>query len=600
MSKTNGFPSSHEKKVRLADLTLFKELFPHVRPYAWMLGLTTFLVFLVTGYELLLPLLTQKAIDGFIMPTGESTGISFWGIEITEFTPFCILFGLVILAGFLLDFCQNMFMEYTGQKIILNLRCVLFAHMTCLPVSYYDENASGRLVARVAGDIENMNEMFTSILVFIFKDLLLMAGIFGVLFFINVKLTLYLALIIPIIIFGITWFSKILRHVFRTIRQKIAEINHRFSEGITGIKVIQTTTAKNRFIREFKTLNHEHFKAAMAQIRVFAIFMPVIGFLGILTTAIIIWAGSHSVAGAQMTLGELVAFLTYMKLFFRPLRELSEKFNLLQNALASAERIITILGTPQARQRLSTRSTPLSTIHRLEFEKVNFSYTQGVPILQDLNFSLEKGKSLGIVGQTGSGKSSIINLITGFYRPNNGEIRINGQGHQTMNIQDIRQRTALVMQDPILFSGTVEENISPATGQNREALAQALDKANCQFLSEKFSGLETRLNEGGRPLSSGEKQLVCIARAFAFDPDLIIFDEATSYMDSQSEIQVHDAMNKLMEGRLSIIIAHRLSTVRECDSILVLKKGKIVEQGSHAQLSSQNGEYAMLLKKEKI
>ncbi len=600
MSEAKGFPSSEEKKVRLADLTLFKELLPHVRPYVWMMGLTTFLVSLVTCYELLLPWLTQQAIDGFILPVTGAGGVAFMGIEITGFTSFCTLFGLVILAGFILDFCQTLFMEYTGQKIILNLRCVLFSHMTGLPVAYYDKNASGRLVARVAGDIENMNEMFTSILVFIFKDLLLMAGIFVVLFFINAGLALYLALIIPVIVFSIAWFSRLLRRVFRTIRQKIAEINHRFSEGITGIKVIQTTTAKQRFIKEFQTLNQAHFKAAMDQIKIFSVFMPMIGFLGILTTAVIIWAGSFSVAGQAMTLGELVAFLTYMKLFFRPLRELSEKFNLLQNALASAERVITVLRTPKARQRLSASPTTVTAINRLAFTGVNFSYTEDVPVLKDLNFSLEKGRSLGIVGRTGSGKSSIINLITGFYRPDKGEIRINGQGHQTMDIRDIRQCTALVMQDPILFSGTVRDNISPAAGKTRQDLEAALNKANCQFLFEKFSGLDTRLSEGGRPLSSGEKQLVCIARAFAFDPDLIIFDEATSYMDSQSEIQVHDAMYKLMKGRLSIIIAHRLSTVRECDSILVLKNGKIAEQGSHAELAARNGEYAMLLNKEKI
>ncbi len=603
MSETRVFPSSEEKKVTLATMTLVKALIPYVRPYAWMLGLTTFLVFLVTGFELLLPMLAQKAIDGFILPVGGQTGIRILGLEITRFTHFCLLFGGVIIGGFIIDFCQTIFMEYSGQKIILNLRCVLFSHMTGLPVSYYDENASGRLVARVAGDIENMNEMFTSILVFIFKDLILMTGIFVVLFTINASLALYLALIVPIIALSIACFSKILRQIFRTIRQKIAEINHRFSEGITGIKIIQTTSARERFIREFERLNLDHFKAAMSQIKIFAVFMPFIGFLGVVCTAVIIWTGSFSVADQSLTLGQLVAFLTYMKLFFRPLRELSEKFNLLQNALASAERIITVLQTPKAKQRTSEHRTRLDRIDHLEFKDVDFSYIRDIPVLESLSFSLEKGKSLGIVGQTGSGKSSVINLITGFYRPDSGRIMINGKGHDTMDIIDIRHHTALVMQDPILFSGTIQENISPAGRDiktERNELEAALDKANCGFLSEKFQGLSTRLSEGGRPLSSGEKQLVCIARAFAFDPDLIIFDEATSYMDSQSEIQVHDAMNKLMQGRLSIIIAHRLSTVRECDQILVLKQGKIMEQGSHGQLAAQNGEYAMLLKKEKI
>ncbi|MDD9302182.1 MAG: ABC transporter ATP-binding protein [Desulfobacter sp.] len=589
--------ASKEKKIRLADLALVKGLTPYVRPYAWMLALTTLMVFLVTGFELLLPLLTQKAVDGFILPV-QGTGTQVFGFEITQFSSFGLLFAGVIVSGFILDFCQTLFMEYTGQKIILNLRCRLFAHMTGLPVAYYDQNSSGRLVARVAGDIENMNEMFTSILVFIFKDLILMAGIFGVLFFINEQLTLYLSLIIPVIVLSIGYFSRILRKVFRNIRQKISEINHRFSEAIAGIKIIQTTTASDRFAKAFYALNQAHFTAAMSQIKIFAVFMPFIGFLGILSTALIIWTGSFSVASQAMTLGELVAFLTYMKLFFRPLRELSEKFNLLQNALASAERIITVLNTPRAEQE--NARVRLNQISRLEFKDINFSYENNRPVLQDLNFSLEKGKSLGIVGRTGSGKSSIINLITGFYTPQKGNILINTIDHRTMDIREIRNCTALVMQDPILFSGTVLENIKGSSRSDHTGLESALKKANCGFLHEKFSGLDTLLGEGGRPLSSGEKQLVCIARAFAFDPDLIIFDEATSYMDSQSEIQVHDAMKKLMAGRLSIIIAHRLSTVRDCDHILVLKQGQIVEQGSHADLAAQKGEYAMLLKKEQI
>jgi ATP-binding cassette subfamily B multidrug efflux pump len=599
MHDSQGFIDAEEKRVRLADMALAKGLIPYVRPYAWMLGLTTLLVFLVTGFELLLPLLSQKAIDGFILPEGQP-GTSLLGIPITTFPAFGLTAAAVILAGFFLDFCQTLFMEYTGQKIILNLRCRLFAHMTGLPVSYFDTNASGRLVARVAGDIENMNEMFTSILVFIFKDLLLMAGIFAVLYTINASLAFYLSLIIPVIVIGIRYFSGKIREVFRTIRQKIAEINHRFSEGITGIKVIQTTMARDRFIKEFKSLNRAHFHAAMAQIRIFAVFMPFIGFLGVLATAVIIWGGSFMVAGDTLTLGELVAFLAYMKLFFRPLRELSEKFNLLQNALASAERIMTVLNTPGA--ATPEFSAPLSGIRFLEFSRVNFGYASDTPVLKNINFRLEKGKSLGIVGQTGAGKSSIINLITGFYQPTGGKILINGEDQARISSGAIREHTALVMQDPILFSGSIRENISPerrgiALPEDAD-LEQALARGNCGFLFEKFSGLDTVLGEGGRPLSSGEKQLVCIARAFAFDPDLIIFDEATSYMDSQSEIRVHEAMKALMEGRLSIIIAHRLSTVRACDHILVLKNGRIVEQGSHDQLAAMAGEYARLLKKE--
>lgn len=602
MSRPHVF-SDEEKRVSLADLALFRALLPYVRPYAWMLALTTFLVFLVTGFELLQPWLIQQAIDGFILVSGDP-GVKILGFDIERFSVFGLWFGAVILGGFVLDFGQAMFMEYTGQKIMLNLRCRLFDHMTDLPVAYFDKNASGRLVARVAGDIENMNEMFTSVLIFIFRDLLLMAGVFGILFFTNHRLTFYLSLIVPVVFAGVVYFSGILRRVFRTLRQKTAEINHRFSEAITGIRVIQTCMAGPHFIREFKRLNLAHFSAAMSHIRVFAVFMPMVGLMGTLAVAVIIWNGSFMVQSQTLTIGELAAFLTYMKLFFRPLRELSEKFNLLQNALASAERIITVLNTPRAPQGDGFRGAVPDGIRQLAFENVSFSYTAGVPVLTDISFSLEKGWSMGIVGQTGAGKSTIINLAAGFYSPTDGRILINGRDYMHMDIAGIRQHTALVMQDPILFSGTVRENIVRCRNgdchQNDQHLREALIKANCSFLFDKFSGLDTVLQDGGRPLSSGEKQLVCIARAFAFNPDLIIFDEATSYMDSQSEVRIHDAMKKLMEGRLSVIIAHRLSTVKSCDRILVLRDGQIIEQGGHEGLCRAGGEYARLLEKERI
>ncbi|MCG8567460.1 MAG: ABC transporter ATP-binding protein/permease [Desulfobacterales bacterium] len=615
---------SEEKEIKLANGIVFKVLWPHIRPYAWMLILSTLLVFVGIAFELSLPLLTQKAFDGFILPVGDKIGIWLPGLNgifegwfpnvwVSSFTTFGLIYLSMIVAAFLVEFTQTLFMEYTGQKIILNLRCTLFSHMTGLPVSYYDENASGRLVARVAGDIENMNEMFTSVLVFIFKDLVLMAGILGVLFSMNTELAGYQAALVPVIFLGIFIFSKVVRGAFRTIRQKIGEINHSFSEGIGGIKVIQTTTSHGPFVERFKQLNFEHFKATMFQIKIFGIFMPFIGFVGTISVALVIWFGSNAVMESRMSLGALVAFLSYMKLFFRPLRELSEKFNLLQNALASAERITTVLSRepaaqlhgpgPGASTEGQTNSTPgrLHRIQELEFDRVNFSYDGKTPVLQEISLSLESGKSIGIAGPTGSGKTSIINLITGFYHPDQGEIRFNGTAMDQIPIRAIRRRCALVMQDPILFSGTLRENIKPKGWEMEDTVLEAaLEKANCGFLFDKFQGLDTEIAEGGRPLSSGEKQLVCIARAFAFDPDLIIFDEATSYMDSQSELAVHDAMNKLMEGRLSIIIAHRLSTIRHCHEILLLRDGKIRESGSHADLVELKGEYYHLLKKENI
>ena len=590
-----------EREHKIANLKLAKAIWPFIRPYAWMLSLSTVLVFLVTFSELLLPLFIQKAFDGFIVPVAGAAGVDLWGYHIFSFKTYLIFFTVFVLAAFCIDFLQTFFMEYTGQKIILNLRCVLFARMTFLGVDFFDKNASGRLVSRVAGDVENMNEMFTSILVFIFKDLFLMAGILIVLFTIDFKLALYLSLLIPVIVVTIVVFSEVSRKAFRTIRQKIAEINHSFSEGITGIKIIQTTASRDAFSQRFRKLNFGHFSATLFQIKMFSIFMPFIGLLSVLSVAIIIWTASFEFLNNALTLGELVAFLTYMKLFFRPLRELSEKFNLLQNALASAERIVTVLDSQPADPAPEKRTNTIRRIDALSFDQVDFSYKKEEPVLKQISFDLDRGGALGIVGQTGSGKTSIINLITGFYRPDRGTIFINHSPHHRIPIEAIRQRLALVMQDPILFSGSIRENISPASlNADESVLEEALYKANCDFLFDKFDGLNTPIGQGGRPLSSGEKQLVCIARAFAFNPDLIIFDEATSYMDSQSEQKVHDAMKKLMKGRLSIIIAHRLSTVRECDAILLLRDGVIKERGTHASLVDSKGEYYYLLKKEQI
>ncbi|MDA3787155.1 MAG: ABC transporter ATP-binding protein [Desulfobacula sp.] len=590
-----------EKEITLADFNVAKKLWPFIRPYAWMLILSILLVTLVTFFELLMPLFIQKAFDGFIVPVGLEKGIQILGFKIESFKTFGIFFSIFILASFVIDFFQSLFMEYTGQKIILNLRCALFAHMTFLPVAFYDKNSSGRLVSRVAGDVENMNEMFTSVLIFIFKDLMLMAGILLILYTIDIKLAFYLSLLVPVIVISIVLFSKILRNAFRTIRQKLAEINHSFSEAITGIKIIQTTSSQNNFIQRFKNLNFEHFTATVFQIKIFSIFMPFIGFLGVVSVAIIIWGGSFGVIEKSLTLGELVAFLTYMKLFFRPLRELSEKFNLLQSAMASAERIVNVLNNDKAKQRISKNRQGIDKISSIAFDQVNFSYDQKTMVLKNISFHLDQGNSIGIVGQTGSGKSSIINLITGFYKADDGNIFINNINSNSINIKDIRSKTALVMQDPILFFGSIRENIKPAgLSMDTLRLEKALYDGNCDFLFEKFSGLDTLIKEGGRPLSSGQKQLVCIARAFAFNPDLIIFDEATSYMDSQSEQKVHDAMNKLMKGRLSIVIAHRLSTVRNCDTILLLRDGKIREKGSHRELVRLKGEYYHLLEKERI
>ncbi len=601
-----------EKEVRLSTSSVIKILWPLVRPFIWMLLLSMVLSLCITFFELMIPLFIQRGLDGFILTSSLAGKASILGLVFHDFTEFSFFFAGMIVLQLCLGMFQSVFMEYTGQKIILSLRSALFSQMTRLPISYFDKTASGRLVSRVAGDLENMSEMFTSVLVFMARDLGLMAGIVVMAVRLNPVLSMYFLWLIPCIFIGTMIFGRITRKIFRTIRQKLGEINHHFSEVITGVLVIQTTASQQIFMQRFAALSLAHFKAAVNQIRVFSFFMPFLSCLGTIAMAVLLYHGGSLVLKQELSIGALVAFLAYNRLFFRPLWEMSERFNVLQNALASAERVAAVM-QEEAVQELALpeisagkSSTSFSTsssfsIGSVEFSKVGFAYEEGLPVLQDISFSLEKGQSLGIAGHTGSGKTSIINLLTGFYPLNAGKILINGMDYLSFDVQTIRSKMALVMQDPVLFSGTVRENIAPwGKAFSDEFLLESLEKAGCSFLMERFDGLDTRLMENGYPLSAGEKQLLSIARAFAMEPDLIIFDEATSYMDSNSELAIHKALERLMRNRIAIIVAHRLSTIRECTEIMLIRQGSIREKGSHQNLAALRGEYFHLLKKESV
>jgi len=583
--------SIQKKKITLSDLKLLFSLWPYIRPYLLWLLLSILILFFATGVDLLIPYLTKIAIDSFIVGNKPAMFLS---LPIQSFFELGIVFIIVLILFFLTDSFQSILMERTGQKIILNLRTSMFRHMVHLPVSFFDTNSSGRLVSRVANDIENMNEMFSSMLIFIFKDIVIMTFVVVILFSMDIKLAFMTSLVVPVVIFSIIFFSKISRKAFREIRSKIAEINHTFSETIAGINIIQTMADKNHVISRFKKLNYENFKAGIFQIKIFGIFMPFVEFLNILSLAIIISYGGMRVFEKDITIGLLIAFISYMKMFFRPIRDLSEKFNLLQNALASSERIISILKIEESNENDFSKQK-IDKIYSLEFKNVFFAYNKPEYILRDISFSVNRGETIGIAGHTGAGKSSIINLLSGFYQNQTGKILINKRDYKDYSSKDLRKKISVVMQDPILFSGTIRENIVPPDFKiSDEKIKEILLKANCNFIFKHEEGLDFILAENGNPLSSGEKQLLCIARAFIFDPDLIVFDEATSYVDSQSEYIVHETMQKLMKEKTSILIAHRLSTLAHADRIIVLKYGQIIESGTNQELLNQKGEFYKL------
>jgi len=646
------------------DVTLLKRLYPYTLPYRLLLFCSIILVVLITLLDLSLPYITKIAIDRYIVPQKESAvtnrtdsvddtiryfqaditdpailtivtkysdrfeigdslaRISFEELSQLEKKDLAILrkddlsgvtfitgiFLAMVMVGFVLNMVQVIIMEYTGQMIMHDLRVTLFAHIQSLSVAFFTRNPVGRLVTRVANDIQNMHELFTSVIVFVFKDLFLLAGITLVLLSINWRLALVCFTVIPFVLYASIHFSGQAREAFRILRLKIAEINTRFSETIAGITVIQLFLQEKRNYLAFKRLNHEHYLAGMRQVHVFAVFMPVIELLGAVAIAVVIFYGGGEVLAETISLGALVAFLSYMKMFFRPLRDIAEKYNILQNSMASAERIFLILdsaerlpqcvpavdfGTPSGSK---TQTQTLGKISEVSLKNVFFAYVKGETVLKNVSFNITAGKTLAIVGPTGSGKTTIINLIIRFYDPTSGQVLVNGMDIKKIYSPYVRAKIALVMQDPFLFSEPIRDNITLGESDISEtALQQIIERSNCKtFIDRLPAGLDTVLSEGGASISSGERQLLSIARAFARDPDLIILDEATSYIDSETEYHIQEALFNLMANRTSIIVAHRLSTARGADKIIVLNRGKIVEVGTHLELMQNKGFYFRL------
>lgn len=637
------------------DLKLLKRLMPMARPhFRWLMG-SIALVILLALLDLSLPYVVKIAIDHHIVPTVEDgitknsspsretkylrvtledpqvmkiiehntalfevkddhAVILHRDLGLLETRDLLILrkkdlsglvwltlayFGLVLI-NFGLNFLQALVMEYAGQSIMHELRLKLFTHIQSLSLSFFNRSPVARLVTRVTNDVQNMHEFFTNIISFFFKDLFLLIGIAGVLLMMNWKLALACFAVMPFVIFMAMVFSSRIRDVFRNLRIKVAEINTRFAETISGIKVIQSFNKEAENFHFFQNLNHENYQLGMRQIHIFSLFMPLIEAIGVVTMALLIYFGGQSVLAEQISLGALVAFISYIKMFFRPIRDLAEKYNILQNAMASAERIFYLLDSNEKLPAVGGGDPKnVSSYRRVEtlgFENVFFAYTEDQPVLKDVSFSLASGRTLAIVGPTGSGKSSLIHLLIRFYDPDAGRIVINGKDIRFLTEFELRSKMALVNQDPYLFAASIFENIFPGRSQvDSKEVERVLQASNCNALVERQpNGLDTILSESGASLSSGERQLISIARAFARDPQLIILDEATSYIDSETEVHLQEALSNLMSGRTAVIVAHRLSTARMADTILVLNRGRIVESGNHSRLMDRQGYYYRL------
>lgn len=644
---------------RQRDLRLLRRLLPFLTPYRAMLTASIVLVLLLTALDLTLPYLTKMAIDRYIVPVQTDKGLtdtagtapsqatrwlslsddnpalptfrerypellvrrdSGWAIayqdlgrlspeerrhlrqpHLTGLLLIAAAYLVLIMMDFLLNFIQKITMEKAGHFVMHDLRLTLFRRMQDFSMTFFARNPVGRLVTRVTNDVQNMHELFTSVLSMLFKDFFLLLGIGIVLVSMNWRLALAAFTVLPLVGLASWWFSRRVRDVFRRLRIKVAEINTRFAETIGGIRVIQSFGRETDNEKRFRRLNHENYQAGMEQIHILAIFMPLVEVLGVITVAIVILYGGGRILSGDMTLGILVAFISYMRMFFRPIRDLSEKYNILQNALASAERLFQVMDSPEmlprpqdSRPRAAVSDdSPLSHI---AFERVSFSYLPGEPVLRDISFQVPAGSTIALVGPTGSGKTTLTQLLGRFHLPDTGTIRINGRDIREWDPAILRRRMALVMQDPFLFSGSIRDNILPQrSAVSDETLRTILADANClDFVMRLPQGLETPLNESGASLSSGERQLLSIARAFARRPDIIILDEATSYIDSETETRIQEALQRLTTGRTTFLVAHRLSTVQQADQILVLHHGSIIESGSHADLMARQAFYYRL------
>jgi len=502
---------------------------------------------------------------------------------------------LILIANFGLNFYQVYLMEVAGQRAMHDLRMRLFSHVQTLSVSFFDQNPVGRLVTRLTNDVQNVHEMFTSVLVYLLKDILLVIGIILVLLHLHRGFALLSFLFLPLIFLTTLLFSHRSRDAFREVRQRLAQMNALFQENFSGIKVVQLFRREKENGRRFSKINEGHYRANMRQISLFALFVPLIEVLSTGAVALVLWYGGGKVIQETITLGVLVAFLSYIRMFFQPIRDLSEKYTILQSAMASLERIFLLL---DHRGKPVESASPVRRKIRgcIEFRNVSFSYDGKEQVLKGISFSAREGETVAMVGATGAGKTSLLHLLERFYEVEEGAILVDGIDIKEWDLSTLRSQLGLVMQDTFLLAGDVEENIrlgnSETDGRRVRNVAQIVNAD--AFIQKLPQGYHTTIGEGGETLSSGEMQLLAFARALYLDPRVLILDEATSHVDPETERLIQEGLIRLLKGRTAIVIAHRLSTIQHADRIVVLHKGKVREEGTHAELLTKRGLYFRL------
>jgi len=567
------------------DSRLMRRLLGYLRPHRHSVILALAAIVGHSMMQLTYPYLTKVAIDQHIL-TGDLTGLN----------QIVLLFLAILLASFLLEYLETYTMQMMGQRIMYDLRTQIYSHLQALDVQFYDRNPVGRLMTRVTTDVDALNDLFASGVIAVFRDVFTLLGIMVILLVMDWRLALVAFSVLPLIGAVTHWFRKHARESYRRVRGWIARINSTLQESITGMTTIQLFRQEQRNFDEFEGLNRSHRDANVDSIFYYATFYPAVNFLGALATALIIWFGGGWTLENTLTLGSLVAFLQYSARFFRPISDLSEKFNILQSAMASSERVFGLLDTPVGiTNPATTPEVARDQRGRIAFDHVWFAY-RDEDVLRDVSFSIDPGERVGIVGATGSGKTTLINLLLRFYDVGRGSVSVDGVDVRRLPLSTVRRRFGLVLQDGYLFSGTIRDNV--AMGQDHldddTILALARHVHADRVIARSTDGLDSRVMERGATLSTGEKQLLSFARALAYEPEILILDEATSNVDTDTEFLIQDGLRTLMKGRTTIAIAHRLSTVQDMDRVLVFHRGELRESGSHQELLALRGIYYRL------